>query len=427
MTLLPDHRYPTPAHPSTPPARPPAPARPGGLWAAGSFRLRLDDPAADPLELRVDRPYALIGRTPGADLRIDDRAVSGRHVYLHLDRRGLFVVDLATRTGTRLEGIDRPYGWLRPGEALEVAGRRVTLLDLEVLDAGGPADGPEAPADEPPPDLLADAASAPLVRVTLYPSRASSAPRTIGSELVVLGRGSCCGVQVEEASAARIHCILVRGPAAAYLVDLTGRGTSLNGLAVAGASALADGDTLTIGAAPYRVRIDPPGGPSLPAEGRAAAPPPWAWPPGPVPPEAQGTVLSWIMGLLQAHQGENLRKQDEFQANLIGVIQQIHHEQAVLLSRHLERMESINRELASLRDEIRQRLGPGPGEPSPPAALPFPKPPPLKINPTVPPPPADPGASTAWLLKRVQQLEEENRSTWRDLLGRLSGPTRKGS
>lgn len=425
MSFLPDHRYPTPAPTAPAPPRPTAPARPGGLWAAGSFRLRLDDPAADPVELKVDRPYALIGRAPGADLVIDDRAASGRHVYLHLDRRGLFAIDLATRTGTRFEGLERPYGWLKPGEALEVAGRRITLLDLEIArDDGAPADG--ADAADGPPDLLADAPTAPLVRVTLYPSRASAAPRTVGSELVVMGRGSCCGVQVDEATAARIHCIVVRGPEAAYLVDLTGRGTGLNGLPVAGATALADGDTISLGAAQYRVRIDPPGGPSLP-QARAEAPPPWAWPPGPVSPEAQGTVLSWIMGILQAHQGENLRKQDEFQSNLIAVIQQIHHEQAVLLSRHLERMETINRELATLRDEIRQRLGPGgPGEPSP-AALPFPKPPPLKINPAAPPPPADPGASTAWLLNRVQQLEEENRSTWKDLLGRLSGGSRKGS
>jgi hypothetical protein len=38
-----------------------------------------------------------------------------------------------------------------------------------------------------------------------------------------------------------------------------------------------------------------------------------------------------------------------------------------------------------------------------------------------PPPPSDPQAATSWLLDRVNQLEQESRSTWKDLLGRLSG------
>jgi len=45
----------------------------------------------------------IVGRAPDADIIIDDRAASARHAYLHLDPRGVYAVDLVTRTGTRIE------------------------------------------------------------------------------------------------------------------------------------------------------------------------------------------------------------------------------------------------------------------------------------------------------------------------------------
>ncbi|MBX6312819.1 MAG: FHA domain-containing protein, partial [Isosphaeraceae bacterium] len=135
--------------------------------------LRIHEPSASsPREVVVARPYALIGRITGADIVIDDRAVSTRHAYLHLDRRGLFVVDLATRTGTRLGTTRRPAGWLRPGEALEIAGRRIELADARV--DGQPPAGPGA---GDPSDPLADAGAGALPRVTLYPAAPPPAPQ----------------------------------------------------------------------------------------------------------------------------------------------------------------------------------------------------------------------------------------------------------
>ena len=415
MTTLPE-RWPPGAG-----DRPPAddPRRPGALWADGSFRLRVGDPAGGPdRELAIDRPFALVGRRPGADVRIDDRDVGARHLYLHLDARGLFAVDLATRTGTRFDGRDRPSGWLRPGQALEVAGRRIELLDCRTgaeadLDADDP--GPDA-------DLLADAGAAPLARVTLYPTLpGAGAPRSLGSALVFLGRGSCCGVRVEGA-AARTHCVLVRGRRAAYVVDLAGRDTLLNGRPLAGAGRLEDGDTLTVGSAPFEVRIRPAG---APGEGLAvrSGPRVEVLPPGlpglatgaeALPADAQGALLAWMMGQLHAQQGEAMRRQAEFQTALTGLIRQMQEDQATLLSSHLERSESIQQELAALRQELDRRLAaPAVPEPAPRAA-------PLNIDPT-PRPSTNPDGSTSWLIGRIGQLEEESRSSWRDLLGRLTG------
>ena len=388
----------------------------GPLWADGSFRLRLTGPAGQPArELEVARPFAVVGRLPEVDIQLDDRAVSRRHLYLHLDGRGLFVVDLATRTGTRFDGQDRTSGWLRPGQVLEVAGYRLELLECRVRNGG------DAPEDEPRANLLADASGSPLARVTLYPDPpGATSPRTLGSELVFLGRGSCCGVRLEAAAAARIHCVLSRGRQAAYIVDLAGRGLTIDGRPLQGAARLDDGADLTIGSARFEVRIRPAGSPGEALAARGADPRVEILPPTAteaLTPDAQGALLAWMMGQLHAQQGEALRRQAEFQSALTGLVRQMQEDQATLLSTHLDRTEAIHKELAALRGELDRRLGPQE------AAIPLtaPRPEPLRLDPSPQPVTADPDAATSWLIGRINQLEEESRSSWRDVLGRLTG------
>lgn len=405
-----------PAPDSAPPVLVPRPT----LWAEGRFTLRVRGPGGEDRVVAVGRPYGLIGRVAGADLIIDDPAVSGRHVYLHLDRRGLFAVDLATRSGTRVGDAGGPAGWLVAGEALEVAGRRVELGGC-VVDGVEPAPGEAG-------DPLAEAGADELMRVTLYPAREPDAPMALGSELVFLGRSPSCGVRVDGESATRTHCVLVRTRGGAYLVDLAGRGTWLNQRPLRGAAALADGDALMVGSARFDVRVEPPGGrahETLPVEvipNVAGLPAKWlagglpALPADVVPAEAQPAVLAWMMGILQAGQGEILRQQAEFQRSMAAMVRQLHLDNAAILSRHLERVEAINRELAALREEVRRRFGAADAPRAGPALPPVPATP-LRVSPAAPP--DDPAAATSWLLDRVRKLEQENRSTWRDLLSRL--------
>ena len=396
--------------------QPPATVAAGPLWADGSFRLRLTGPGgARARELEIARPFAVAGRLPDVDIHLDDRAVSRRHLYLHLDGRGLFVVDLATRTGTRFDGQERPGGWLRPGQVLEIAGHRLELLDCRIRDAG------EAPEGELRADLLADAGEAPLTRVTLYPDPpGASSPRTLGSELVFLGRGTCCGVRLESAAAARIHCVLARGRRSAYVIDLAGRDLGVDGRPVTGAARLDDGAALAIGSARFEVRVRPPGAPGEALATRGADPRVEILPPAAteaLTPDAQGALLAWMMGQLHAQQGEALRRQAEFQSALTGLVRQMQEDQATLLSTHLDRTEAIHKELAALRSELDRRLG------AQEAAIPLatPRPEPLRLDPSPHPKAADPDAATSWLIGRINQLEEESRSSWRDVLGRLTG------
>ena len=122
------------------------------LWCQGGFTLRISGGA----DVEVGAPFGVVGRASGGAVVIDDPAASSRHVYLHLDGRGLFAVDLATRTGTRVGPGGGLSGWLRPGDRLEVAGREIELVEVRL----GPGE-PQAEA-RPAASPLDDAGEASL-------------------------------------------------------------------------------------------------------------------------------------------------------------------------------------------------------------------------------------------------------------------------
>jgi pSer/pThr/pTyr-binding forkhead associated (FHA) protein len=388
--------------------------------------------SAEPDRLvKISRPFGLVGRERGADILINDRNVSSRHVYLHLDPRGVYAVDLVTRTGIRLCGEPRMVGWLRPGDWLEVAGRKIELVRIRIN--GDPVEPP--PCDDDP---LSDTAHPGLSRVTLEPRKASDSPWVLGSELVFLGWSASCGIPLKDPSVSRTHCALVRATNGAFLVNLCGRQTWVEDQAVQGASILRHGDLITLGSTQFTALVEAPGSQApdrqagsartflpavldAPASSELVASPRLALDPALIPPEAQNALMAWMMGTIQGGHGEVLRRQGEFQVAITQVLQQIQEDNATLLNVHLQRIESIDHELASLRAEIERRNAPPPPRP-------LPNVPPLRIARPSPTndPPAESTAPTAWLLQRVGQLENENRSAWKDLLGRLT-PNRRAT
>lgn len=408
------------------------------LWCSGGFTLKVAPHAAgrgrgDSSTLEITSPFALVGRAPGASVRIDDPAVSSRHVYLHLDRRGLFAVDLATRTGTRVGPRRAPSGWLQPGDTFEVAGREIQVVDLRFPDD-----------DAPPPPLtnpLDDTGDRPFAKLTLFPEDEPREPLSLNSELVFVGRSPVCGVSVDSPSAMRVQCVLVRDAKGVHVVDLVGRGTWINDRPVDRVAPLMDGDNLMAGSSRFGCRIDAFGvaRTNLPALSLGIGRPSpadssgvtelvstdglhWGTDPsaGPplhlIPAEAQAAVLGWMMGQIQGRQDEAVRRQGEFQTELVRLVAEIHRDNHTVLNRHLERADAIHREVAELRDELKKRFG---LDAAAMPALSAPRVAPLKITPAAPP--DSPEAAANWLIARVNQLDQENRSGWKDLLGRLVG------
>jgi len=126
--------------------------------------------------------------------------------------------------------------------------------------------------------------------------------------------------------------------------------------------------------------------------------------------------MAWVAGVVQGGQGELLRRQGDFQAAVGHALRQIRQDSAEVLTAHLQRLEGIDRELAVLRAEIGRR-----DVKPPPLATP------LRIaRPSPDAPTSDPQTSTTWLINRVNQLEDENRSAWKDLFGRIA-PSRRAT
>jgi pSer/pThr/pTyr-binding forkhead associated (FHA) protein len=358
----------------------------GPLWVDGQFTVKVRGPGSEPARtFRVRRPFALIGQIPGADLRIDDPAVEGRHAFLILDRRGLIGVDLLSRTGTRFAGADSAWSWLGPGDILEIAGRRIEIVQLRV---DGSTINPPLSSVDP----FAEVHASKLASLTLEPLERPGPPWMLGSSLAFVGRGDACAIRIENASASMTHCALLRTPTHAYVIDLLGRQTLVNDQAVEGASMLLDGDILTIGQARFLVKVDTRALPEMSI------------------PSTTSTELALnpkealVARILNA--ADSTRQESNHE--VIDILRQFQADTATLLEAQIERIEMLNREIASLREEVKNSRGPV----IPPA-------PPLRLDLT-PPPLATTDESASWLLDRLSTLETESRSTWKDLVGRIS-------
>jgi pSer/pThr/pTyr-binding forkhead associated (FHA) protein len=368
------------------------------LWASGRFALRAEGTRSGAAEFR--RPYAVVGRSPDCDVVVDDPLVAPRHAYLHLDRRGLFAVDLASRSGSRIGPRHEPAGWLRPGDSFWVADRRITVTAVDVDD-----DGHARPGGDP----LSDIAAGSLTQVTLYPD-SSASPLILHSELVFVGRSGSCGVTVDDPAAAPVHCVLVRATEGAYVVDLIGRHVGLNGRPLRGWAALRDGDTLTIGAGRLECRLRPPADALALSACRPVPAPQPAVSAHLIGPDQQDQLVAWLVGMLQATQGELLRRQERFEHDVHQALRRIHSDQISGFREQLNRVEDLQRQVADLREDVRRCYTPAeplrrPEPPRPP--LPRPSGP----TPGSPPPTLTPddGTTAAWLSRRIQQVRDEAR------------------
>jgi len=110
--------------------------RPDGSAQAGwpVPRLRLIEPIGDQREMVLDHPHAVIGRDPGAAVRLADPMVSHQHAALDQHGGRLWLTDLGSTNGTYLNGIQvRSAREVGSGDVIGVGGVRF------VVETGGPS------------------------------------------------------------------------------------------------------------------------------------------------------------------------------------------------------------------------------------------------------------------------------------------------
>jgi predicted component of type VI protein secretion system len=136
-------------------------------------RLWLSGEGGAPRSVPLSGERTLVGRSPEADVRLDDEAVSWNH--LEVEKRGevLLATDLDSRNGTLLNGerLERPRR-LRDGDTLIVGGHR-----LEV--AIGPATpvGRTVPSTAPSVELSEEERATATALVAPYRSEGAFAGR----------------------------------------------------------------------------------------------------------------------------------------------------------------------------------------------------------------------------------------------------------
>jgi predicted component of type VI protein secretion system len=114
-------------------------------------RLWLTVSGEAPRSVALSGERTVIGRSPEADVQLEDEAVSWNH--LEIERRGevLMATDLDSSNGTALNGepLDRPRR-LRDGDTLIVGGLRLEISTGSVTPVGAtvPSSGPSVALSE---------------------------------------------------------------------------------------------------------------------------------------------------------------------------------------------------------------------------------------------------------------------------------------
>jgi hypothetical protein len=93
--------------------------------------LSLDD--AIVAEVALEKPVTVVGRHPTCDIAIDHPAVSGRHMLFRVVNRTVYVEDLASTNGTRVNGIATSHQVVHHLDMIEVGRHKLHFFDEDLL------------------------------------------------------------------------------------------------------------------------------------------------------------------------------------------------------------------------------------------------------------------------------------------------------
>ena len=220
---------------------------------AGPLQLAVRGPSPNESGVRLlHQPFALVGRDQRADVPLDHKLVSRRHVYLQIVEGQAFWLDLDSRSGTSAEGQLRKFGWLEAGKSI-----RIGPFGLQRLADSGSASGNREtrPGLHVSPLVARSYDDQALPEVSLEflngPSRSACWP--MNRVMSLIGSASGCKFRLADSSVSPFHCSLLRTPLGLWIVDLLGPdGIGVNEALVRYAL-LADNDVLRVGR--YRIRM----------------------------------------------------------------------------------------------------------------------------------------------------------------------------
>lgn len=374
----------------------------GPLWVDGSIALRIRDKKQRSWRMiKIRHPYAVLGSHPRADLAISRDGVATAHVFLFLDERGLYGVDLRTERGTRFAGSDAEAAWLGSGDLIEVGDHVIEILQLRVNGAVLS----HALSDDDPLGVMVDPSHNTRHDLTLRLLDEPQSNWSIGSSLVFLGSGPACAVAVGGEAGGATNSALFRTGSGTYLIQFPGETTRINHESAPRAARLTDGDVLTIGADSLLIQTV-----------EVADAPTISGPYDNLLSRLELAVGPDSFADIDFAFGNHRHSATVNPVDYPALIGRLQAETAALVAVLLRRIESLDDEMAQLRDQMAQLLERSEEQ----AAGPLVEKLRWDLIPTDPAA-AEPGdQSGEWLVERMRSLEAERQSAWTNLLSRLS-------
>ncbi len=219
----------------------------------GPLQLAVRGSSPSECDVRVlHQPFALVGRDERADVPLDHKLVSRRHVYLQVVEGQAFWLDLDSRSGTSAEGQLRKFGWLEAGKSIRIGPYELERLASYGLDPGNRATRP-GPRVSPLVARAYDDQALPDVSLEFLNGPSRSACWPMNRVMSLIGSANGCKFRLADPSVSAFHCSLLRTPLGLWIVDLLGPdGISVNDAPVRSAL-LAANDVLRVGR--YRIRM----------------------------------------------------------------------------------------------------------------------------------------------------------------------------
>ncbi len=382
-------------------------------------------------------PFALIGRHERADIPLEDRDVSRKHVYLQMIDGRWWWVDLDSRTGTYSQRYRSSSVSVLDGQGIRI-GPYVLRL----------AQGESARVDEPYPtaDPLSPNADDSMPRLALHFCNGAMQEMmwTLDRPLTLVGRAAFCRIRLNSSMVSRTHCALLNTTAGLWVVDLMARkGTLVDGRPVRWAK-LQPGDELQIDT--FRIRVGLPSSlPSSMVEGSGARKQPkigvserpalihkpcqnGALPAqtlvsaiAPLPENVNESMLLPLVNQFSLMQQQMF---DQFQQTLLMMAQtfgKLHQDQMDVIRQELAQIRELTRQLHALQTEgMRQTPLPQPASPQTQTATSKSKA--ISDAADAPVPPVrDQGDVHSWLAQRLVTLQQERQTRWQKILNLVTG------
>jgi anti-anti-sigma factor len=174
-----------------------------------------------PVQYEFDYPYVVVGRGEGCDILLQNPRVSFRHAYLQVIEGRVFCVDLASRNGVFWPDGPRKYGWLAPGESVQVGPYSLIVS----ADAGRDGALAEALADLNPLERYrGQAGQMPAVDLEFRYETSGQPTWAVNRLLTLIGRSPVCKLRFDTPKVSGVHCALLLTRQGLWAIDLMGRG-----------------------------------------------------------------------------------------------------------------------------------------------------------------------------------------------------------